>query len=379
MSNTIHVLQIVGNPVGGIRRHVHTLLFELPKTGICQSYAYSTIACDMVFKKEIKKLSVGLENRLIPLKIFKKPKFGDIINLMRLRNYIRKNKVNIVHGHGAKGGAYARLLGVLCDVKAIYTPHGGAVHDMFGKLENFIYTIAEKVFFSMTTMFMFESKYSAQAYFKKINRKSSNWMVNYNGIAVPFEKSFSKTVPIKCWKTINIGVFGILRREKGQIYAIQAMSEILKSYDNIFLHIYGDGPNREFLIRESKKLSFSDKILFHGETEYPLRYMEKMDIILIPSVFESFGYVAIEAFSVKRPVIASNIGGLPEIISDGLDCFLVPVASSIEIATSVLKLIDQPELARKMGESGYKKVASSFPVDSMLSKLVEVYEQVRLS
>ena len=373
MIEQVHVLQIVGDPVGGIRRHVHALLFGLSERGIRQSYAYSASSCDLVFRKELPGLERTLEGRLLPLRISKKPAFGDIANLIRLRRYVNANGITVVHGHGAKGGAYARLLAMLCKVSAVYTPHGGAVHNMFGKLEGFVYTLAEKVFLPMTDRLVFESKYSARAYFNKVGKQPPNWTVNHNGISLPAAREPEKSFPGP-GEIINVGVFGMLRAQKGQIYAVRAVEKLVRSNSNILLHVYGDGPDRAQLASEAQKLGVADKVVFHGETDVPLAHMAEMDIVLIPSLFESFGYVAIEAFSLKRPVVASDAGGLPEIVSEGLDGLLVERGSPDGIAGAILRLIGEPGLAGKISAGGYRKLAANFSLDGMLDRLAEIYK-----
>lgn len=374
MPKDIHVLQIVGDPVGGIRRHVHALLFGLSSYGIRQSYSYSTVSNDLVFREEIPSLIRLLEDRVLPLPIPKKPSLNDLSNIIRLRRFINEAGVTVVHGHGAKGGAYARILSILCDVKSVYTPHGGAVHDMFGPIESSVYTFAEKMLLPLTDKFVFESEYSSRAYFDRVGRRPRDWAINYNGIPKPSIDPSLKRFPAS-GEVLNIGVFGMLRSQKGQVYAIRAISSI-NSRRPVRLHLYGDGQDKAFLIDEVRKLGVTNSVVFHGETSSPLECMRDMDIILIPSLFESFGYVAIEAFSLKRPVVASNVGGLPEIISDGKDGLLVAAKAQDEIAAGVIKLCDSPQLAEQMGEKGYLKAAEKFSLKSMLFGLAEIYKKL---
>ncbi len=369
-----HVLQIVGEPAGGIRRHVHAILFGLKEAeGLRQSYVCADAGGDAAFEKELPELEALLGQGLLRLPISKRPGPRDIFNVIRLARFVRERGVTIVHGHGAKGGAYARMLTLLSGVKAVYTPHGGAVHNMFGRLEGAVYTLAEKMLLPLTESFVFESQYSAQAYFRKVGRRPRSWTVNYNGIALAGD------VPARPFpgaaETLNIGVFGILRSQKGQIHAVRAAAEIAQARTNTLLHIYGSGPDREPLEAEAERLGITDKVLFHGETAVPLERMREMDIILIPSLFESFGYVAVEAFSLKRPVVATSTGGLPEIISDGVDGLLVQPASSTAAAAAVIRMINDPTLAQRLGGAGYRKLAEKFSLDSMLTNLAAVYEK----
>ncbi len=374
MAPDIHVLQLVGDPVGGIRRHVHALLFGLSARGLRQSYAYSTAASDQVFRKELPLLEAGLGGRLLPLKISKKPSPGDFANLAALRRYVRANGVTIVHGHGAKGGAYARLLALLCGVKAVYTPHGGAVHDMFGKAEGLAYTLAEKAFLPLTDRFVFESAYSARAYEKKIGRPG-RWTVNHNGIEPPPESPPARPFPAR-GEAVNIGVFAMLRGQKGQLYAVRAAAELARARSGVLLHLFGEGPDRAALEAEAARLGASGVVRFRGETEAPLERMREMDIVLIPSLFESFGYAAIEAFSLSRPVVAARTGGLPEIISDGEDGLLAEPGSGEALAAALRRLMDEDGLAARLAAKGRRKAAADFSLERMLAGIAGVYGEV---
>jgi glycosyltransferase involved in cell wall biosynthesis len=371
-----HVLQIIGEPVGGIRKHVHALLFGLSRTEIKQSYSYSILNTDPIFEDELPKIQEILQNRLLPLKIGKRPNLLDCVNILRLIKYVKKNKVTIVHGHGAKGGAYARMLKKFCGVKAIYTPHGGFVHKMFNPVEEFLYSSVEKYLSKYTDFFVFESKYSAEAYFEKIGQiEKSRWIINYSGITIPDIKKITKEAKSLKYPKDNfkIGVFGILRAQKGQVYAVEALSELLKQNVNIELHLFGDGPDRKKLENNAKELGVDKNIYFHGMIDNIYPHMYCMDIVLIPSLFESFGYVALEAFALKKPIIASNVGGLKEIIMNGEDGISVNIKNISEIVDAIKYYIENPKTMVEFADNGYSRVVSEFDECKMIEKLNKIY------
>lgn len=373
-----HVLQIVGEPVGGIRKHVHTLIRGLSGSGLKTSYVYSSLAQDDVFKADYPAISGLLSGRLFSLPISKRPGPADLLNLYRLYKYVKQEGVGLVHGHGAKGGAYARLLSMSCGVKCVYTPHGGAVHRMFGPVEEFLYSSAEKILFHFTDYFVFESSYSRDAYFAKIRRPAQRSIVNHNGISLsePQKMGAEPEKPVYSGpegSSANIGVFGILRQVKGQEYAIKAAAILRGRGIHVKLHFFGDGPDLEKLQALAAQSGIKGSVFFHGQVTRPEAHMSEMDIILIPSLFESFGYVALEAFSVKKPVIASNTGGLPEIVTDGEDGLLVSPADPAAISEAIGKLLAEPDLARRMGEKGYGKAGGKFALEPMLKKILSVY------
>ena len=278
-AHPIHILQIVGDPVGGIRKHVHSLLFGLNRTEYSLSYAYSSTATDNVFNKEI----VGLEAILhgsLSLHVHKKPHINDLINLWKLCRYVFENHVDFVHGHGAKAGLYARLIGMVCHIPVFYTPHGGVVHNMFGYWQDRLYLSVERLLLKYTSCIVFVSHYSESAYISRIGKIPGKYRVNYNGIEpMPVETPANHEFGEK--DKITIGVFGMLRPEKGQINLLKAVRAIVQAgRHNLVLHIFGDGPDRQRLEQEAALSEASSAIVFHGDVADTQEWMLRMDMVV---------------------------------------------------------------------------------------------------
>ena len=375
----IHVLQVVGDPVGGIRKHVHSIIEGLEKTEFVQSYAYSAISVDSKFELDLETLTPRLD-RVIPLLVKKRPGLRDLVNVYILVKYVRMAKVDIIHGHGAKGGLYARIVGRACHIKSVYTPHGGVAHSMFSKLEDTLYTMVEKLLYGLTDCFLFESKYTAQAFHEKVGRNSGRWLVNYNGVSIPDGDSVENH-PAKLDDgsvhddTYHVGVFGLLRSQKGQEYAIRAVSQLVLENQPIKLHIYGDGPDRERLEGLSKSVGVSKNVTFYGDVTDVETYMSRMDIILIPSLFESFGYVAVEAMILGKPVIVSSTGGLTEVVDKESGIFVQP-GNVGEIAKALMFCLDNPEQIRAMAVRGQHRAKKEFSLDKMVEHISSEYQSL---
>lgn len=365
----IHVMQIVGDPVGGIRKHVHTILSHLSPSEFTLSYTHSR-SVDSRFNSDIEKLRPMLVGE-IEIDVKKRPHFSDVQNLWRLYKYIRNHQVEIVHGHGAKGGLYARVLGKLCNVRSVYTPHGGSVHAMFSASEEWVYTTAERLLFGITDFFVFESNYTQEAFHAKVGKTSPRWIRNYNGISplknLPFRESRLENGIYK------IGVFGILRQPKGQIFAIEAVEKILQGGDKVELHFFGEGPDGEDLSALCCSKGIDHVVHFHGDVSEVSGYMTEMDLVVIPSLFEAFGYVAIEAMALAKPVIASDVGGLRELIIDGKTGLLIEPANPEQLSAAILKLMKHRDLAKSLAENGRVAVLERFSVSEMIKTLQDIY------
>lgn len=378
--NNTHVLHVIGDPVGGARLHIHTLINGFDPSLYTVSYAYSTLAVDSSFEQQIPNLRVLL-NTEVPLTIYKKPHVIDVLNIIKLCRTVIEKKVDIIHGHGAKGGLYARVVGRVTGAKTVYTLHGGVAHDMFSAFEGFIYSIVERTFKVFTNYYIFESNYTKDAFVRKFGKINSKWSVVYNGIDVSEVKAMAQLPPVdlndQCdQKVFRVGVFGMLREQKGQQFAIRAIKKLLDNGYNVSLHLFGDGPDRMRLNRLVSSLDVGEFVYFYGDVRQAPRYMALMDAILIPSLFESFGYVALEAALIGRPVVASAVGGLLEILSPEF-CEFVVAGDADSIYDGVKKVMVKPPMDKLNLELEKKGMVNRFSSQSMVDKVGRIYECIR--
>jgi len=154
-----------------------------------------------------------------------------------------------------------------------------------------------------------------------------------------------------------IGVVGRLRWEKGQSVLIRAMPGIIKTFPSTMLMIVGDGPDRAVLESLCLELGISGRVIWVGQKshEETIRLFAIMDVVVVPSLFEGFGLAAAEAMAAAKPVVASNVDGLCEIIDDGETGILVLARNSELLSSAIITLLERPELAKTWGEKGILK------------------------
>lgn len=375
-SSRIHVMQIVGSQVGGIRKHIHSILLNLHEE-FKFSYAYSTVTCDARFHTDLKQIVACIDGELVQLAVERRPTLGDVVNLAKIGRYLMKADIQILHGHGAKGGLYARVLGRLLGIKTIYTPHGGTVHEMFGRAGKALYTSVEKVLFPWTDYFLFESVYTANAYRQKVGKTPLNWQVNHNGVKATFLRPTKSGLPKpKAGQAVKIGVFGMIRPEKGQIYAVRALPIVLARNFDVSLHIFGSGPDKELLVETVQALGLQDKVVFWGDIVDVESRMQDMDLILIPSLFESFGYVAVEAMSLEKPLIATRVGGLREVADDGVTALLVEAANPEAIASALITYLADTDKMNRHAMAGFERFQALFTEERMCRAVADTYKRV---
>jgi len=176
----------------------------------------------------------------------------------------------------------------------------------------------------------------------------------------------------------NLLFVGRLEKIKGVEFLIQAISFIIKVFPQTTLTIVGDGHNKTDLCNLTKKLQLEKYIHFRGWVEHKdlNTYYEKASIVVIPSVVpENFPTVCNEAMSAGRPVIGTNVGGIPEIIDDEVNGYLVEPENPEQIAEKVIKLFSEEKLLKELGRNARKK-AEEFSIEKHMDNLEKIYEEV---
>ena len=173
-----------------------------------------------------------------------------------------------------------------------------------------------------------------------------------------------------------IGIIGRLSIEKGHRYFIEAAANILKQNSDISFVIVGDGPEKKSIQRLINDLGLNKRFYSVGYVENMKQTYAALDIVVIPSLREGLPNVLLEAMFYEKPVIASNVGGIPEVISDKEDGLLVMPQDSLAIADALLNLIRSPGARKKIGLAAKEKVIKQFNFNDTMTKIQEVYKKV---
>jgi glycosyltransferase involved in cell wall biosynthesis len=283
----IKVAQIVRAPIGGIRKHVLSII-----EGSSEKFDVFLITNEEA--GDIKYETYKEKNdcrKIYNINIIDSPCFEDLVNIIKICKIISKEKIDVLHGHGAKGGLYARVVGLILRRKVIYTAHGGSIHTMHGRVKNLIYAYIEKILYYMTNYLVFESNFSMNEYSRRIHKRNYKFILNRNAIELPKDFENLKLNDIDPSENIVVGSFGLLRKIKGHDLLIESCSLLISEGLDISLKIYGSGEERKNLEELAKKFNFSERLEIHEYTNKIYEEMRSCHIVAQPSRFESFGYV----------------------------------------------------------------------------------------
>ncbi len=173
-----------------------------------------------------------------------------------------------------------------------------------------------------------------------------------------------------------IGVIGQLIPRKGHRYLIEAAPEILKHYPGTRFLFLGQGPLQRDLEQLSKSIHMADKVHFAGFRTDLERILPCLDLVVHPATMEGLGVSLLQAAAAGVPIVATRVGGIPEIVHDGVNGYLVDVGNTQAIVDAVLTLLHNPLKAKRLGRAGRELVRSHFSLEAMVRGNLRVYHDI---
>ncbi|MCP2618502.1 glycosyltransferase family 4 protein [Candidatus Aminicenantes bacterium AC-335-A11] len=175
-----------------------------------------------------------------------------------------------------------------------------------------------------------------------------------------------------------VGIIAHLADHKGHKYLIEASQFINKVTNKIKIIIVGEGPLKMELRKKAKKLNTTNIVFFLGFRKDIPQILHSLDLFVLSSYLEGLGSSILDAMACKLPVVATSTGGIPEAVKNGVTGILVPPRNPKALAEAILKLYKDKDLAKKMGEEGFKLVHEKFSVKSMVDRTIDFYNKLAM-
>ena len=224
----------------------------------------------------------------------------------------------MLHGHGAKAGAFIRTKGYSETMIRVYTPHGGSLHYGIDTLKGRIYAGLERALMNRTDLFLFESEFARNTYQRVVGTPKNLVRCVFNGVTA---KEFDPLVMAD--DATNVVYVGEFRHIKGADILIEAVAKLRAEGKPVTLTLAGDGEETATLHALCDKLNLGPAVRFIGHV--PARFgFSKGRLLVVPSRGDSMPYVVIEAAAAGIPMIAANVGGIPEIFGPFTDGLVTP-------------------------------------------------------
>ncbi|MFH1231926.1 MAG: glycosyltransferase family 4 protein [Planctomycetota bacterium] len=309
----------------------------------------------------------------------------DILALIKLYRLIKNGNFDIVHTHTSKAGAIGRLAAKLAGVPfVIHSPHG---HIFSGNIPN-----VPKNSFLLKCLLtlerftaLFTDKFITPTYIEKKEELAlgighhNKFVVIPNGVELNrFENQAID--PIVKRKELGltpdnkaICTVARLSEEKGIHYLIEALPLIIKEIPLVKLILVGEGPLRKIIEQKAKEKGVFSNVIFLDSSPDIAGILSASDIFVLPSLYEAFGLALVEAMIMRKPIIATRVGGIPEVIKDGWTGVLVSPADSNALAHNILSVLKNKSLQQSLGQSAYQYAKEHFDVEQMVNKTEELY------
>lgn len=302
----------------------------------------------------------------------------DIKLLYNLIQLIKTERIGLIHSHLFDINFYSSIAGRITGVPHLCTEHGDIHHPSKSSRNNLI---KAKVLSLCSDKIVFVSRYTKSSFcnISKLSEKKS--AIIYNGIDTD---NFDKSVDVRQKKAELglrledpvVGNVGSLYPVKGQIFLLKAAKILLQKFPNVKFIIVGAGELDNELKEQTKKLNLGNHVLFLGFREDIHDLLKVMDIFVLPSLSEAMPLCLIEAMACSLPCIASNVGGISEVIDDGVTGFIIPHADPQTLADRITYLLQNPQLAREIGKRGLQKVKANFDLRTMTNDYSKMYDHV---
>ncbi len=316
---------------------------------------------------------INLVQPLRPLK--------DLLAIFNLTLFLKKKDYHIVHTHNSKAGFLGRLAGRLAGVPIIiHTVHGFAFHDrepfwrrtLFRNLERLASRWCDRMIFISQPLIDWALK-------EKIVHKKKIVKI-YSGIDLERFRPATEDEKSRIRKRWGIGpdeaVIGIVSKlweGKGHRVLIESFKTVKKEIPGARLIIVGEGYLYDSLKTLVERLGLENSVLFTGfQSDIP-EIITTFDVVVLPSFFEGMGRVLLEGMAMEKPLVASNVGGIPDLVKDGINGILIAPGEVDELSDALLKLLKDQGLANKMGKEGRKMVSDRFSAKTMVDSIQHLY------
>jgi glycosyltransferase involved in cell wall biosynthesis len=365
---SLKILHILRAPVGGLFRHVLDIARGQAERGHRVGIVADTLTggdrADTALAELAPRLAFGVRRVAIGRQL----SYSDLHALRALSPWIDQAAPDILHGHGAKGAALARLTRSAPSAVRVYTPHGGTLVYDAGTLARGFYRSLEWLLKWRTDLFLFESNFAAAQFRAQMGRPPGLVRVVHNGVS---DNEFAPIV--QSADATDIVALGELRPIKGFDLLIEALAALKTLGHTITATVAGVGPFDASLKAQAERLAVADQIRFVGHRTAREAFAMGR-ILVVSSRAESLPYVVLEAAAAGMPIIATRVGGIPEIF--GADAVhLVTPENPAALAAAVGAAIADPAAIRTVAKSVCERVRREFSAVAMVDGSLTAYRE----
>jgi glycosyltransferase involved in cell wall biosynthesis len=368
--NVVHCLRA---PVGGVFRHVRDLAESQARAGHAVGLVCDASTGGAFAEAALASIAPYLAHGVLRVPMRRLPGPGDIAATVRLVRHLKRIGPDVLHGHGAKGGAYARLAGTVLraagqPVARVYSPHGGSLHTPARSLQGRLFFPVERALERATEMLVFVSGFERTVYAEKVGVPTCPSALVYNGLAAREFEPLAPEPDAAAFVSV-----GEMRRLKGTDVLIEAVALLAERGRDASLVLVGPGDPAEFRAL-AEACGVAGRVAFRPPM--PVREALALGrIAVVPSRAESLPYVALETIAAGRPLVATRVGGIPEIVGRFADALVEP-GDPVRLADAMAAALDEPAAALARADALRADIRPLFSIDAMAGAIDGLYRRI---
>jgi glycosyltransferase involved in cell wall biosynthesis len=383
----VKVLRVIARlNVGGPALHVAYLTAGLAERGYDTTLVAGTIARgeeSMAFVADAHNVKieplVELHREISPIR--------DLRAIVRLAQLIRRERPTILHTHTAKAGAVGRIAALLArDARppiVVHTFHGHVLRGYFGRVTTLGFRTLERLLARTTTALIAVSPEVRDDLVALHVAPASKFTVVRLGIDLAQRVDNDDAQRRETRRQMGlrddafvVGWVGRMTAVKNTDSVVRALQQLVERGIDAYAVLVGDGPDRDHLERYAHELGVIKRCLFLGYQEDVARFYDAIDVLLLPSVNEGTPVSVIESLAAGRPTVATRVGGIPDVVRDGVDGFLVDYADPVGLADRLAELATDPQRRAEMGAAGRARVVERYAVGRLVEDVDKLYRSL---
>lgn len=360
---------ITKSEIGGAQTHLMEVVHYMHHAGHDVSVVTGTIGW---LTNELS--AIGIDYEILPdlVREINLPK--DIKTINSICHILEDKQPDIIHCHSSKAGIVGRIAGAIKNIPAVFTAHGWAFTSGVSPAKRIIYAAIEHMMLGITKKVICVSEFDRQLAKRWFLHNYNRVVTVHNGIV---DKTFNSNIVREYSLPLKLVSVARFSHPKNNMELIKAVEQINKLYsDNLQLNMVGDGP----LLSEAQAYVSSHKLendmYFLGSRTDVDDILNQNDIFCLISNYEGLPISIIEAMRAGMPIIASDVGGVNELVKDGVNGFLIPRGNISELVEKLKYILDHKELIKFMGETSRKIYEEEYTADRMNQKILSVYNEV---
>jgi glycosyltransferase involved in cell wall biosynthesis len=387
VSDRIKVLRVIARlNVGGPALHVAYLTEGLAERG----YDTTLVAGSLAHGEEsMAHVALRRGARIVTLPHLARQvsPLNDLLAVRHLAKLIRTERPQILHTHTAKAGAVGRVAALLAgDARppiVVHTFHGHVLRGYFNPLATLAFRTLERWLATVTTRLIAVSPEVRDDLVRLGVAPREKFAVIRLGIQLDERVSAAGAARRETRRRMGISPEAFVVGWVGRMTAVKRTDDVLLAFAGVldrgvdaWLCLIGDGPDRQRLERRAHELGIVRRCLFVGYQDEVAPYYEAIDALLLPSANEGTPVSVIEALAAERPAVATRVGGVPDVVREGVDGYLVDVGDADTLAARLVELAGDPDKRDAMGREGRRRVLERYAVDRLVDDIDALYREL---